>query len=166
MAKPTPVVGIVPRGSFVENAARIVRFRLSDVLTYAPSVRDPSDARGLHDLRIAVKRLRYALEFLGPAFGRAVRDALAGAVELQEALGRVTDCDAFIRRLEAYEENLTDEEKTGLASLAARVRRTRAACYADAAALVAKAESEGLWPKLLRAIEQPAGNPRVEGVEP
>ncbi len=153
MARPTPVTGLDPRGTLTENASRIIRFRLSDVLALTARVRDPEDAGGLHDLRIAVKRLRYALEFLGPAYDGPVKKALAKTVELQESLGRVTDCDAFLRRLGAYDPLLEGEEREGLESLIERVRRARGESYIEAVALVARAESEGLWSKLLRAVE-------------
>ncbi|HEX5803325.1 MAG TPA: CHAD domain-containing protein [Azospira sp.] len=45
-----------------------------------------------HRLRIATKRLRYALEFLAPLYRRAaVRGYLRAAAEMQESLGKLND---------------------------------------------------------------------------
>lgn len=66
--------------------------RLSKGLAKAPETH--------HELRIATKRLRYALEFLAPLYrGKAVRRYLAKAAAMQETLGRLNDIDfaqAFI----------------------------------------------------------------------
>jgi triphosphatase len=58
------------------------------------------DAEGLHRLRLAVKRLRYATHFFAPLFARrrveALRDALG---EAQDALGSCNDCAVAVRLL-------------------------------------------------------------------
>jgi inorganic triphosphatase YgiF len=53
---------------------------------------DQLSARELHRLRIRTKRLRYAIELLGPLFGvkEATRSA-RGIAELQDALGHLND---------------------------------------------------------------------------
>jgi CHAD domain-containing protein len=60
------------------------------------------DAEKLHRLRKTVRKLRYAVLFLAPAFPEARLGALAGAVEsLQETLGGLNDCavaEALIAR--------------------------------------------------------------------
>jgi CHAD domain-containing protein len=63
------------------------------------------DAEKLHRLRKTVRKLRYAVLFLAPAFPEARMGALAGAVEsLQETLGGLNDCavaEALIERAHA-----------------------------------------------------------------
>lgn len=53
----------------------------------APPLLDHEDARALHALRIRVKRLRYALEVLGPGFGTAPEAQLKHLRAVQTALG-------------------------------------------------------------------------------
>lgn len=125
--------------------------RLGDVRAFLPCATDEADTRGLHDLRIAVKRLRYALEFLGPAWGKRLRDDLARAEELQEALGQVTDCDAFIRRLCALEGAMANaEEREGLGGLVARAEAMRHERYQNAKDLLARLDAEDAWGGLER----------------
>jgi CHAD domain-containing protein len=56
------------------------------------------DGERLHALRIAIKKLRYAAEFLHPAFGgrpfdsRAAKAYIEATVRLQGALGTLNDC--------------------------------------------------------------------------
>lgn len=62
---------------------------------------DSLDAPALHELRIRIKKLRYAVEFFRPLFGRkAVRNFLAGLAQLQDCLGALNDAavgDALMR---------------------------------------------------------------------
>jgi CHAD domain-containing protein len=84
------------------------------------------DALGLHELRIACKRLRYTVETFADALGAEQLDLGARAVELQKRLGDLHDVDmafAAIRRARA----LGNEAR--LALLDALVRR-REACVA------------------------------------
>ena len=58
-------------------------------LTAAASIDDPLT---LHALRIAIKRLRYALEFLAPIMrGKSHRRSVDKLAALQDALGQIND---------------------------------------------------------------------------
>ncbi len=73
----------------------------------AASERDLRDFEALHDLRIALKRLRYAVEALAPAFEKEARTTLLARLkEVQDRLGAINDCDAIIDRLTRSEQAL------------------------------------------------------------
>ncbi|HWA13258.1 MAG TPA: CHAD domain-containing protein [Burkholderiales bacterium] len=55
----------------------------------------------LHRLRIALKRLRYAMEFFKPLWPRAMPDALAALSDLQDALGGFNDAATAWKLLDA-----------------------------------------------------------------
>jgi triphosphatase len=57
------------------------------------SVLDWADTATLHALRIAAKRLRYALEFFGDALGPDAPHLIESVVALQDALGSLHDAD-------------------------------------------------------------------------
>jgi CHAD domain-containing protein len=154
MARASIVPGLLPRGDLGSNARRILLGRLADMLQWMPHVLDPDDRQGLHDFRIAVKRLRYALEFLGRAQPEGFdRKRFTGAaVALQEGLGAVTDCDAHRRRLVAAAEHLDEGEREGLGTLVARAESERETSYTAARELVLGQLLEGVWPDLLRAL--------------
>lgn len=59
----------------------------------------PSD-EALHHLRIRVKRLRYALEFFAPIYGKRAKALIARTVEAQDALGAHQDAVVAARTLE------------------------------------------------------------------
>ena len=88
--------------------------------------RDLRDPDKLHQVRIAGKRLRYAMEILAPCFGPTFREQLYPAVEeMQEILGRANDSRFAMARLDELrgqiQENATPGKRsvTALAQLAA-----------------------------------------------
>jgi CHAD domain-containing protein len=81
----------------------------------------------LHELRIAVKRLRYNLEFAAPLAPAGAREALDLLAQLQERLGALADADAFERTYETLVDGLhpNDPRCPGLQALRASTREKR-----------------------------------------
>ena len=76
---------------------RIAIVRFAEVLTLAPALRRRR-SQELHDLRIAYKRLRYALE----RFARlepSLVDAAVRLAQLQDALGEAHDRDVLLMKV-------------------------------------------------------------------
>ena len=65
-----------PAGTLADNAARIVRTRLRELVDLSETALDPAEVTAQHDLRIAAKRLRYVLELTGFSLGRPADTAL------------------------------------------------------------------------------------------
>jgi len=84
----------------------------------------------LHSTRIAVKRLRYNLEFYASTLGDSCRQALDLLSLAQERLGTVADADAFVRFYDDLSDHLgeNDLRRTGIAARreAALAERDRA----------------------------------------
>lgn len=57
----------------------------------------PHKPRRLHDMRIAAKRLRYALELFAPCWGGETKAFAEEVAEMQGALGELHDCDVWIK---------------------------------------------------------------------
>ncbi|MFL5850508.1 MAG: CHAD domain-containing protein, partial [Solirubrobacteraceae bacterium] len=113
------VKGLDPCGSLEENARRIVRVRLEEVLALGEKALDPSDEKALHDTRIAAKRLRYVLEMHVPVFGEPAGAAAKEARRLQDLLGEIHDCDELLPRVQAVQRELRDGDVDGLLDLGA-----------------------------------------------
>lgn len=78
--------------------------RLLAVDQAVPGLLDREEVQGLHQLRIHVKRLRYTLEVLEPAFPRPLGDLLQDLKTLQSELGSHHDhavLEAHLRKLQA-----------------------------------------------------------------
>jgi CHAD domain-containing protein len=102
--EPRPEGGPAP-ANFGELAAR----QLGELLrTFtADAEANPKEPPQLHALRIAAKRLRYAIEIFAPCFPPAMREVVYPAVEgVQELLGDVQDAAVGAARLAAIEENV------------------------------------------------------------
>lgn len=111
-------------------ARHVIRRRLRAVLREgAAAVPSGSDER-LHELRKAVKRLRYTLEFFASLADPAASEALELLGRIQDSLGTIADADAFARTYAALFESLgrDDPRREGLKACAeaARTRRERA----------------------------------------
>ena len=71
-------------------ASRRLDQRWKDVRKRASDLSDLDDA-GLHQLRIAVKKLRYAVDFLGSLYGKRARKFTSRLEKIQDGLGLMND---------------------------------------------------------------------------
>lgn len=119
-----------------ESAARpigaVARERIAEMArrARAASGADLGEMEALHELRLAIKDLRYGLEVLGPALDEAARsEAYPRLVEAQQRLGEVNDVATLVDRIERYARELETtherEQPEGRADLAAVVARLR-----------------------------------------
>ncbi len=74
-----------------EALETIMPQRRAEVLEHASSLENPEDELGQHELRKALKRLRYTLEFFAPCFGKSVKSRIKQITELQDTLGEMQD---------------------------------------------------------------------------
>ncbi|MGH2442017.1 MAG: CHAD domain-containing protein [Chloroflexota bacterium] len=95
MARAGAVPGIRPKKSLRFNAERVVAFRLEEMLSWRHALLDPARIVDLHDMRIAAKRLRYAMEMFADCFP-GFKPLLPEVTRIQEDLGAVHDLDALI----------------------------------------------------------------------
>jgi len=110
--KARAVTGLDPATPLAENAERIVRVRLDELVGFMPAA--ATDTQALHDMRIAAKRLRYVLEVTAETcFGPYAETALKRTKELQDLLGEIHDCDVQLPRvLERMEELRAADART------------------------------------------------------
>lgn len=85
------------------------------------------DWSGLHQIRIAGKRLRYAMELFAPLFDDRYRKELVGAVKaMQDLLGSLNDDHTMTIRLKQMVEERTSNDAEALTSLGLLLRRYQA----------------------------------------
>ena len=82
--------------SFIKMSRAIILDRLKELEKLSNGLFRPFDVENLHEMRIAAKRLRYAIELFQQCWGRSIATYAKRAAQLQTALGDVHDCDVWI----------------------------------------------------------------------
>jgi CHAD domain-containing protein len=77
----------------------VISARLKDLADLASDIYDPFDEDGLHEIRIAAKRLRYALEAFASVFGDEAQKLADELARMQTFLGDLHDYDLWISNL-------------------------------------------------------------------
>jgi CHAD domain-containing protein len=85
--------------TFSKMSAAVILDRLKELEKLSESLYKPFEIESLHDMRIAAKRLRYALELFQQCWGRSLQTFAKNAARMQTALGEVHDCDVWIESL-------------------------------------------------------------------
>jgi len=134
VAKPRPIPGLSEDDPYAAAAARVVRVRTAELAEHAAGVLDVDEIEGVHDMRVATRRLRAALEVFEPCFPRKrYRAALREVKALADALGERRDRDVTIASLREFAAAVDQEDQPGLESLIARVRAEQADANRDLA---------------------------------
>jgi CHAD domain-containing protein len=85
-----------PPLAFAEMSRAVILDRLKEFEKRSEGLFRPLDVDALHDMRITVKRLRYALELFSKCWPRVVGAQARRAARIQGALGDLHDCDVWI----------------------------------------------------------------------
>lgn len=99
MSKPRPIPASAPGAPLRINASLPLMVRLEELMSFDRAVHDPSNVEELHEMRIAVKRLRYTLEIFSSAVPGSDR-FLKTLKQLQDLLGAIHDADVLAPVLE------------------------------------------------------------------
>jgi CHAD domain-containing protein len=124
VAKARPISDLSAEMPYAEAAARIVSVRAAELTGHARDVLDTGDIERVHDMRVATRRLRAALEIFEPCFpARPFGDALREVKRLADALGERRDRDVAIATLRAFNDQIPSQDRSGVTSLIERLRR-------------------------------------------
>ncbi len=97
-----------------EVAPTNITEKLERVVEQGHKISTKSELSEFHCLRIQVKRLRYALEFMAPAYGNSFDNIIQQTVRIQDSLGEIQDTvfnQKLIKRvLRDWEGKLLDNE--------------------------------------------------------
>lgn len=103
MARSREVPGFDCDEPFAAAAERVLRVRAAEVFEHSRGVLDTTEIEHLHDMRVATRRLRAAMEVFEPCFPRKrFRKSLKKVKRLADALGERRDRDVEIEFLERF----------------------------------------------------------------
>ncbi|HEV3470977.1 MAG TPA: CHAD domain-containing protein [Pyrinomonadaceae bacterium] len=155
MAKPKEIPGLDCEAGAGEGARRVLLARFEEMCEYRAAALEGADIEGVHDMRVASRRLRSALRDFVPRLRRGKRlDAAREALErLADALGAVRDEDVAIHALEKLKEEAPPEAVAGVEEYAGERRARRERARAELADAIGEAAVEEARRLLARALQ-------------
>ncbi len=142
-------------------ARRLFAQRLREVFACHRAIAGEDDVAGLHNLRIAIKKLRYAIETLDFAAGEHAKENLRSFKKLQSLLGDLHDRDVFIemasqRANKLQKQSFATHLQNGYQIVLAKIAVQRRDFYADYFKLFGQAQIQD-W----RARVVPPPKPQI-----
>lgn len=87
---------------YKKNASLIMKNRIENLLNYTQSYFKNPDVENLHDVRIALRRVRYSMELFIVCYDKKIFNKFYNKVQLlQDLSGNVRDVDISIENLNA-----------------------------------------------------------------
>jgi CHAD domain-containing protein len=137
VAKAKTIPDLSPDRPYAEAAARIVAVRASELMEHAEGVLDTGDIERVHDMRVATRRLRAALEIFEPCFpANPYQEALGEVKRLADALGERRDRDVAIATLHGFSDQMPAPDRRGIGSLIDQLRAEQEEANRELAPLV------------------------------
>ena len=113
--------------SFAATAVRVVEVRAAEIFEHSDGVLDVGEIEHLHDMRVATRRLRAAMEIFKPCFpGKRFKPVLKEVKALADALGERRDRDVSIGVLEGFAAGIREGDRIGVETLIASLREEQA----------------------------------------
>jgi CHAD domain-containing protein len=123
VARAREVEGVDCQDPFALAAARIVEVRGAEVVDHSRDVLDLSDIERVHDMRVATRRLRAAMEIFAQCFpAKRHKAALKEVKGIADALGERRDRDVAIGALQAFSLAVGPADRAGVRVLIDRLR--------------------------------------------
>ena len=153
MAKAREIPGIDPDVPYAAAAARVIEVRTQELVDHSDGVLDTGDIERVHDMRVATRRLRAALEVFRPCFPRDEhRAALKEVKAIADALGERRDRDVTIAALEEFIGSLAIPDRPGIGSLVGELRHEQAEANDELAAFVEPGRLAALHERLAALV--------------
>ena len=151
MAKPIRIAGLSRRMPVARAASKVLRAVLLDLLEKIPDG-SGSSKRGIHDLRVAVKRFREAFRLFRPILRKKTfRRHREWIEDLNDALGEVRDRDVALSQLRKLTDGLAEPPRS-VADLPARLESERVGAVAALAAMLERLQLQGVSAQLAASI--------------
>ena len=97
-----------PQISYLKMSRAVILDRLKELEKLSADLYKPFEVETLHDMRIAAKRLRYAVELFQRCWGHSISTYAKRAARMQTALGDLHDCDVWI---ESFSNEINEARK-------------------------------------------------------
>jgi CHAD domain-containing protein len=123
VAKARPIPELTAEEPYATAAAKVVAVRAREVADHSQGVLDVSDIERVHDMRVATRRLRAALEIFEACFPKKeFKAALHEVKAIADALGERRDRDVTLAALDDFADGMRAPDRPGISSLIERLR--------------------------------------------
>ena len=140
---------------FTRVAVRVVEMRAAEVFEHSHGVLDLGDIERVHDMRVATRRLRAALEVFEPCFpAKRWRKALKRVKKLADALGERRDRDVTLEFLAEFSEEAPDADRRELERLIAELRDEQTQANEELEPFIAKKQLKKLRKRLAKLTKE------------
>jgi CHAD domain-containing protein len=141
--------------------------RLRALLAHDPGTRVGEDPEELHQMRVAVRRMRAMLKAARSMLDRTWADDLRAELGwLGRALGPVRDADVLIERLRGHSADFDDIGRAAVETLIEALVAGRESARADMLAVLGSRRYTALLRRLATAVSRPLPTPRGRVVAP
>jgi CHAD domain-containing protein len=153
MAKAKKIVGIDCAGRAADAVALVLRPRLEEMCRLRERALDFSDPEGVHDMRVASRRLRSAIRDFVPYLRKRKLSAPARQLkEIADKLGEVRDYDVAIIALEKLQKKVSGEVSSGLQRIIGDQKAEREIARTELTSTMSSSAISELEPAFLEAI--------------
>lgn len=146
--------------TYAKISGDVIAGRLKELEALSNSLYKPFEVESLHEMRIAAKRLRYALELFQQCWGRALARYAKSAAQMQKALGDLHDCDIWIdsigEQVNESRKKKQEDHLEGLIWLLSHFVKLRTKHLRQAYDLWREWEANDLGDQLLQAVRSSA----------
>ncbi len=157
MAPARPVRGLTCDDSYRDAAGKIAWTRFDEMMGFAEIALEGRDLEGVHDMRVASRRLRAALEVFQDVFPRKrLRPLLDDVKRLADALGQVRDLDVMLERLEKDQQGRPEAQQLVLAEMIDEMQQQRKAARRELKVVVRELERDEFARRFLTLVAQEA----------
>ena len=167
MAKAREIRGLSATQPFGDAARRIVEIRAQELVAQGPGVLNIADIERVHDMRVATRRLRAALEVFEACFpSKPFRRTMAELKALTDALGERRDLDVAIASLKAFSSTLSAPDRAGVHGLITELIGEQRAANEALAPFVTMERLDSLESRLAELLSEPPNDsqPTTEDV--
>jgi CHAD domain-containing protein len=155
VARPREVPGFDCEEPFAAAAARVVTVRAAEVFEHSEGVLEMAEIERVHDMRVATRRLRAALELFAPCFpAKRHRKALKRVKALADALGERRDRDVAVEFLVEFRERAPEADRGAVAGLIERLRAEQREANDALAPYVAAKRLQKLQRRLAKLVKE------------
>jgi len=153
--------------TFREYGVQAIEQRLEKIYSLVEEVRHAADIEAIHDMRVATRRLRAAIEVFSPAFQSKQFAAFGNEIkQVTDSLAEARDLDVMIEAVASLAASLPRNERTGIDAFADELNRSRRKIQKDVLRALDTIERRDLRRAFTAITDVPAPAPPVECAQP